>query len=135
MRTRIFPLAALLLLAGSLAPTQAAAQSELDTAQAQAFLGNWNVSLQSEMGPLPLTLAIRDVDGKVGVEFGSDMGSQEVTNVTRSGEDLVLTFVTDAQGQAIDIVINLRRDGEQLRANVLAMGGAFTATGTATRAD
>lgn len=139
MRTRtpnpMWLLAVALVLGGGLLPMSVAAQSDLDVAQAREFLGNWNVLLQSEMGPLPLTLQIEDEGGKVAVEFGSDQGTQEVENVVRSDDSLVLTFVTDAQGQAIDVVINLQREGEELRAAITAMGGAFVASGVATRAE
>lgn len=117
-----------------LVPVSGAAQSELASAQAAEFMGNWTLTLQSDTGPMALSIEIRDADGRVAVEVGSDMGRDEVTNVTRAEEALVLRFNTDAQGQAIDVVINLRPDGETLRAAVTAGGGVFSANGTASRA-
>jgi len=117
-----------------LVPASAAAQSELASAQAADFMGNWTLTLQSDAGPMALSIDIRDADGRVAVEVASDMGRDSVTNVTRAEEALVLRFNTDAQGQALDVVINLRPDGESLRAQVTAGGGMFAATGTATRA-
>jgi len=127
-------MAAVLIGAVLLVPTSGAAQSELASAQAADFMGNWAVTLQSEMGPMALSINIRDAGGRVAVEVGSDMGRNAVTNVTRAEDALVLRFNTDAQGQALDVVINLRPDGESLRAAVTAGGGLFTANGTATRA-
>lgn len=127
-------LAAILLVAGSLVPSGASAQaSQLDVTQAQQFLGNWTLTLESEMGPLPLTLNIQDAAGKVAVQFGSEQGTQNVENVARTGDALVLNFMADGQGQAIDVLINLVREGENLRANVSAMAGAFVASGLGTK--
>ncbi len=123
-----------LALALLLVPLSGAAQSELPTAQASEFLGSWTMTLQSDMGPMTMTIDIRDADGRVAVEVGSDMGREAVRDVTRSEESLVLRFDMDAQGQAVDVAINLRPDGEALRAQVSAAGGMFVATATATRA-
>jgi hypothetical protein len=126
--------AAMLLAGALLAPSALSAQaSQLDVAQAQEFLGNWNLTLQSEMGPLPLSLNIQDQAGKVAVVFGSEQGTQAVENVTRQGDTLVLNFTADGGGQAVDILINLVREGEGLRANLSAMAGAFVASGVAAR--
>lgn len=127
-------LAGLLLLAGGLIPAGVSAQaSQLDVAQAQEFLGNWNLTLQSEMGPLPMTLNITDASGKVAVQFGSEQGTQNVENVTRSGDALVLVFVADGQGQAVDVTVNVVREAENIRANISAMSGAFVASGVGTK--
>jgi hypothetical protein len=80
-----------------------------------------------------MTLNVTDVSGKVAVQFGSEQGTENVENVTRAGDALVLAFVTDGQGQAVDVTINLVREAENIRANLSAMAGAFVATGLGTR--
>jgi len=54
--------------------------------------------------------------------------------VTRREEALVLQFDTDAEGQPIDVLINLQPVDDGLRAAVTAAGGMFAFTTTATRA-
>lgn len=113
----------------------ASAQSQLDTSQAQAFLGNWTVPLVTDMGAMTMELNIVDQGGKVAAAFGSaDLGGmQDVTDITRAGESLQMNFFVDAQGQSIDIALVLTREGEELNVDLAAMGGSFTANAKATR--
>jgi len=105
-------------------------------AQAQEFLGSWNVAIQSEMGAFEMQLAIADQGGKVAATVGmAQMGNTSVTDITRAGEALVLTYSMDAQGQQIPVVVNLRPENQILRLNLNFAGGMFSATGTATRAN
>ncbi|MGE0160634.1 MAG: hypothetical protein AB7T31_14600 [Gemmatimonadales bacterium] len=122
------------LVAAAAAP--ASAQSQLDTSQAQAFLGNWVMSLVTDMGPMDLQLNIRDQGGKVGAQFGSPaLGAlQEVTDITKQGEQLVMNLFIDAQGQSIDISMAIVPDADGLNVDLSAAGGAFTANARATRA-
>ena len=114
----------------------ASAQSELDTSQAQAFLGNWVMSLVTDMGPMDLQLNIRDEAGKVAAEFGSPaLGAlANVTDITKEGEQLLMNLFIDAQGQSIDIAMTIVPDGDGLNVDLSAAGGAFTANTRATRA-
>jgi hypothetical protein len=119
-----------------LGPLSASAQSQLDTAEAQAFVGQWDLAIQSEMGPFSLDLEIADRGGKVTAVLGSpEVGSQEVTDITRAGEGLVLRHEFNQQGQIIPISLTLVPEGEALDAAVNVGDGMFTATGTATRAE
>jgi hypothetical protein len=127
------PLAGLLLVL-LVIPAAGEAQSDLPTAQATEFLGNWTMTIQSDFGPMTLTMDIRDADGRVAVDVGTDMGRESVTDVTRREEALVLQFDTDAEGQPIDVLINLQPADNGLRAAVTAAGGMFAFTTTATRA-
>jgi len=114
----------------------AAAQSQLDTSQAQAFLGNWVMSLVTDMGPMDLELNIRDQGGKVAAEFGSSaLGPlSNVTDITKPGEQLLMSLYIDAQGQQIDVSMAIVPDGEALSVDLSAAGGAFTTNARATRA-
>jgi len=125
-----------LLVATALTPFAASAQSQLDTSEAQAFVGLWDLAIQSEMGPFNIDLEIADRAGKVAAVLGSpDMGSQEVTEITRQGEGLLLRYEFNQQGQIIPILLTLTREGEALDAAINVGDGMFTATGIATRAD
>jgi hypothetical protein len=114
----------------------AAAQSQLDTSQAQAFLGNWVMSLVTDMGPMDLELNIRDQGGKVAAEFGSSaLGAlSNVTDITKQGEQLLMNLFIDAQGQSIDIALAIVPDGDGLNVDLSAAGGAFATNARATRA-
>jgi hypothetical protein len=116
-------------------PRVASAQSQLDASEAGAFLGTWMVSLDTDFGAFDMDLEIVDQDGKVAVSIGSpEQGMADVTDVSRSGESLVLEYEVDAQGQMFPISVTLARDGEGLTAS-FDFGGQFSAVGTGTRAD
>jgi len=117
------------------APAASSAQSALDASEAQAFLGNWVVSMDTDFGPLAMDLAISDQGGKVAAQVtAAELGTQEITNIARNGEMLVLSWDADAQGQIVDILMSLTPDGENLAASFEAAGGQFFAEGVATRA-
>ena len=62
--------------------------------------GTWAVSLDTEFGAFDMDLMIEDKEGKVAASTGSpDMGGgmADVTDITRSGESLVLEYEIDAQ--------------------------------------
>lgn len=115
----------------------ASAQSELDVAEAEGFIGSWVVALETQMGPLNLDLDIQDMDGKVGATMGSPElgGSQAIDDISRAGDALVLNYQMDAQGQVVPVSVNLVPEGEDLAAQIDFAGGQFVASGTASPAD
>ena len=124
------------LLAAAMGPAHASAQSQLDVAEAQAFLGSWVVDMQTDFGPFTMNLDVTDASGKVAASMGSPEmgGSQPVTDITKSNESLVLRFTADAQGQMVDIEVSLLPNGSSLDVYFDVGQGQFSATGTATRA-
>jgi hypothetical protein len=116
------------------APSSASAQSQLDTSEAQTFLGNWTLAFESEMGPFQVGLNIRDAEGKVAAQVVSEMGNVEITTITRSEDSLVLSYTMEAQGQSLPVSMSLKPDGEQLQASMNFAEGAFMVNGTATKA-
>lgn len=128
---------ATLLVVGAAAPLAVSAQSDLDAAEAEAFLGTWDVEVMSDAGGGALDLVITDEGGKVAVEFGSPElgGNQEVTDVTKVGEALHLAVELDMQGQLLPILMVLDTTAEGLAVDVDIADGMFIATGTGTRAD
>ena len=133
LQARSFTLTAALV-GAFLAPAAASAQSQLDVAQAQTFLGTWVLAMTSDMGSFAMNLDVTDMGGKVAATIGSpDLGfSQEVTDITKDGESLVLAFPGDYQGQAFDAAITLEPAGETLSVwfdinqGTSGMGGAGT---------
>ncbi len=129
------------LLGAIVSPRAVSAQSALDASEAGAFMGSWSVSLQSDFGPLEFPLELTDQGGKVAAMVGlpdpTGAGGGEtvsVTDISRSGEGLVLNYEFDAQGQLVPVSLTLTPDGEDLAAVFDIGGGAFSAGGTAKRA-
>ncbi len=121
------------LLVAVLCPTMVSAQSELDAAEAEAFMGDWNLPMDSEYGFFELLLEIEDRGGKVAANIGApDFGMQSVTDITISGETLVLNYEADAQGQLYSVTVRLERDGENVSFQFDAAEGAFSVSGTGT---
>lgn len=117
-----------------LCPAALSAQSELDTSEAEAFIGDWNLPIDAEFGSFELLLEIQDQDGKVAINIGApDFGMTSVTDITMSGETMVLNYDTDAQGQLISVTVTLERDGENVSFQLDAAEGAFSVSGIGTR--
>lgn len=111
----------------------ASAQSELDASEATAFMGAWVVSLDTEFGAFDMDLTVEDQGGKVAASIGSpDQGMSDVTDITKSGESLVLEYEIDAQGQMFPVSVVLAPDGEGLKA-MFDFGGQMSAEGSAER--
>jgi hypothetical protein len=110
-RTRIGArTATLLALAAALAlPGSASAQSQLDASLATAFIGAWTLNFNSDQGAFAMNVAIRDQGGKVAATITqADMGmTQEVSDIAKDGESLVLSFAGDFQGQAFAAAISI----------------------------
>src|SRR5580692_5128465 len=71
------------------------------TADAAKFMGPWLLTLDSPQGPFVLTMTLTDANGKVACELTSDaMPAQKVADISKTGNDLVLKYQGDFQGQA-----------------------------------
>ena len=129
------------LLGAVVAPRAASAQSELDTSEATVFMGEWSVSMQSDFGPIDFPLKLEDQGGKVAAMVGlldpTGAGGEmiAVTNVTKSGEDLVLSYDFDAEGQILAVALILTPADDGLNALFEIVDVGFSAGGKATRAN
>ncbi len=133
-RTRAQALAAAIL--GALvAPSMASAQSQLNVADARSFLGTWALAMTSDMGNFVMNLNVTDMGGKVAANIGSpDIGmDQNVTDITKTGESLVLAFEGSAQGQMFQAEVTLEPAGEGLSVYFDINQGAFAMSGTGTK--
>jgi hypothetical protein len=133
-RLSLAALLAVPLLASALAPAKASAQTPLPVAQAAEFLGRWNVAIETDMGPFDVVLNIQDSEGVTVANVGSVQGEVAVTDISRTGDQLVLKYSFDSPDGAIPIVVNLQRDGENLKTSMDVGGGLFTAAGVGRRA-
>jgi len=136
IRTRRLATACALIVA-VLVPPLVAAQSQLDTSEARAFIGRWDLAFQTQIGPFNFDLDIEDEGGKVTARMGSPNlgGSREITDITQSGDNLLMRYQMDAQGQMVSVSMTLSVAGEGLNAQLDFAEGMFSAIGTATRAD
>ena len=112
-----------------------AAQS-LAAADAAAFLGAWELGLDTPQGAMTMELTIKDNAGKVVGSISAPPvmpNSQEITDISKDGTKLLLKYVLEVQGMQIPAVIALIPDGDKWKANFDFAGGQFVIDGTATK--
>jgi hypothetical protein len=113
---------------------RAQAPASLTSADAAKFMGAWTLTLDSPQGPFSLTMTLSDVEGKVVGELASDiMGTQKVSDISKAGDDLVLKYQGDFQGQAFAAKITLTPVEDKLGVNFDVMDGQFMMSGVGTK--
>lgn len=123
-----------LALALVLAPLVASAQ--LAPADAGSFMGDWTLTLDSPQGAFEQSLSLKDKAGKVVGEMTNQMQPdvQEVTDVTRDKDSLVLKFAGNFQGNPFDAVITMTPDGtDKVKVVFDVNAGQFSMSGTGTK--
>jgi hypothetical protein len=116
------------------APLVVAAQSSLAVADASTFLGAWAVDMNTPQGAFTMNLSLTDKAGKVAGEISADMlSTQEITDITKSGEDLVLKYSSDFQGQAFNVKITMSVEGAKGKVTFDAADGQFVMEGAAAK--
>ncbi len=118
-------------------PRAASAQSELDTSEAAAFIGSWTISMQGDFA-FEFPLELEDQGGKVAANVGGfdpSAGMTPVTDITLSGEGILLRYDIDAQGQIVPASLEITPSGDGFVALLEIADGAFTVDGTATKAN
>ena len=78
----------------------------------------------------------KDEGGKAIAEMSSQMQpeAQKVTDITKSGSDVVLKFAGNYQGNPFDAAITLTPDGtDKCKVTFDVNGGQFTMSGTGTK--
>ncbi len=126
---RVFALVALLLV-----PAVSFAQT-LSTADAGAFMGTWTMSMDSPQGPFEQELELKDKDGKVVGELtNAVMPTQVITDITKTGADLVMKYEGNYQGNSFAATLTLTPEGASKAKVVFDVnGGMFTMSGTAAK--
>ena len=131
--TRVAVVVGVFALIGSVLSAQA--PEPLATADAGKFMGAWLLTLDSPQGPFSMTLTLADKEGKVAGELTSDiMPAQKVEDISKSGNDLVLKYQGDFQGQAFAAKVTLTPT-EETKVGVMfdVMDGQFMMTGVGTK--
>ena len=132
-RLSIFVMVAVAWLAVS-GPVVAQEASMLDVSDASAFLAEWVLNMETPRGNRERNLALTDVGGKVAAELsGGRGGTVSVTDISKSGSDLVLSFEFDRQGNTVPVTLTLGLDGDMLKATQDVNDGLFTMSGTGSK--
>ena len=113
------------------------AQSKLAVGDASAFMGNWDLGLDTPQGSMTMTLALTDMSGMVGAsltaEAGPAPGTTAITDITKDTDKLILKYELNFQGMAIPVEITLIPDGDKWKANFSFASGQFVVDGTAVK--
>ena len=116
------------------AALRAQAPAPLASADAGKFIGAWLLTLESPQGPFAMTMTLTDAEGKVACELTSDMmPAQKVSDISKAGDDLVLKYQGDFQGQAFAAKITLTPVEDKLGVNFDVMHGQFMMSGVGTK--
>jgi hypothetical protein len=102
-------------------------------ADAAKFLGVWTLGLETPQGALSMDLTIKGDSGKVLADINSQLGQQEIKDITKEGDNLVLKYQMDAGGQVIPAKITLKPAGDKMGVNFDFADGAFSIDGTAAK--
>jgi hypothetical protein len=114
-------------------PAVAAAQS-ITAADAAPFLGAWTLVLETPQGSMPMTVSVKNTDGKITGEMGSDqLPTQASTSVSKDGASLVLKYSFDFQGQAIPAALTLTPAEGKMNFALDFADGQFMLSGEATK--
>jgi len=131
---RAFSRVAFVLCVCALVGSVLSAQAPLSAADAGKFMGAWALTLDSPQGPFTLTLTLSDKDGSVAGEMTSDMmPTQKVEDISKAGNDLVLKYQGDFQGQQFSAKITLTPVEDKLGVSFDIMDGQFQMTGVGTK--
>jgi hypothetical protein len=107
----------------------------LSTADAGAYMGTWTMSMDSPQGPFEQELALTDKGGTVVGELtNAVMPSQVITDISKTGADLVMKYEGNYQGTSFAATLTLTPDGANKAKVVFDVnGGMFTMSGSATK--
>ncbi len=117
-------------------PNVGAAQSTIAVADAAAFMGAWELGLDTPQGPMSMNLVLKDEEGKVAASISAPPmlpDEQKIPDISREGPGLLLKYILEAQGMQIPAKILLSPVGDKWKASFDFMDGQFTVEGTATK--
>ena len=122
----VLGLAAALLWTTGLAEQEA---SMLDVGDAEGYLGEWALTLETPRGTQEQNLVLTDVGGVAAELSGGRGGTVTVTDIARSEDDLVLKFERNMRGNSMPVTMTLSLDGDTLKVSQ-EIGDRFSMTGT-----
>ena len=113
-------------------PAVAGQASMLDASEATGFMGTWVIGMESPRGgTFDQTVTVRDEGGKVAARLvGRFDDANDITDIAKNGNNLVLSFVPEGRGGVIDVVLTLTLDGDMINATMEFAGGQLSISGT-----
>ena len=123
-------LAVVLALSSNIFASQALAVADLGS-----FAGEWTLSIDSPQGPFEQSLIFKDEGGKAVAELHNEMlGTTKVTDLTKDGENIVLKYAGNFQGNPFDAAVTLTPDGtDKCKVTFDVNSGQFSMSGTGTK--
>ncbi len=107
-----------------------AGRQGLSSGDAKAWMGDWALTIEGGRGPQERTLTVKDMAGRVAATMGGGRGGPiEITDVSKTGNDLVLKFKQTGRGGEVDVVMTLMMQADGTL-KVSQMLGTDTRTGT-----
>ena len=108
------------------------ASQTLTVADLGSFAGEWTLTIDSPQGPFEQSLAFKDDGGKAIAELHNDMlGTATITDISKDGDNVVLKYAGNYQGNAFDAAVTLTPDGtDKLKVTFDVNAGQFTMSGT-----
>jgi hypothetical protein len=100
------------------------------------FMGTWAVMLDTPQGTFEQSVVFKDEAGKAVAELSSQIQPEvtTVTDIAKQGNDVILKFDGNFQGNAFDAMITMSPDGDGKAKVVFDVnGGQFSMTGTGTK--
>lgn len=120
------------LLATAAGISTADAQS-VPAGEAANFMGTWAVEIDAQGQVFQMDVNISEAEGNVAAEVSSEMGADKVSNISKSAEKLVLSYMMNAQGQIVPVRISLTPTDAGVDAEVDFADGMFIAQGKGTK--
>ena len=109
--------------------------SELPSAEAQAFLGDWSLAMDFQGNAFTMSLGLKDESGKLAARLESPQSPQPmaITDIRREGDALHLQWSFDQGGQGMTLQMVLEPAGDGLAGTLSDTGGLFRADLSGTR--
>ena len=119
----------------SQAPAQSGRAASAPTAaQIAPFVGDWLVTVAVMANDATFAVSVKADGGTPSATIRSDgQPTVNVTDITMSGNSLVLKYMTGAMGTPMSTVLTLAPDGATVRANMAVMDGQYEMAGTAAK--
>jgi hypothetical protein len=114
--------------------TRAGAQTVATPESAAAFLADWTLQVEGANGPATFALSVKADGTKVVGQISSETQPQQaITDITTSGNSLLLRYMFDYQGTPVAVLVTLKPDGDKMGAQLDFAEGAYVMSGTATK--
>jgi hypothetical protein len=115
-------------------PAASAPSSSVSPVDAAPFLGDWAVMVNMNAFQATFAVSVKANGGKVtGTVRYEGQPTIDVSDISLSGNNLVLKYFGTMGGNPIPTVLTLTLDGAGLRANMNVMDGQFEMSGTGTK--